>query len=549
MLPEIPPYELERQIGQGGTATVYLARQPSLSRSVALKVLPPYFAQDEDLVSRFKLEATAVAGLRHPNIVQVYDFGRASDWFFLAMEFVSGGSLQELLAADGCLPVPQAVTLVRQVAEGLNHAHERKIVHRDIKPSNILLTPDNEAVITDFGIVKMLEGSQATRSGSAGIGTAEYMSPEQSQGEPVDARTDLYALGVVFFELITGRLPFTGDNPMVTMHRHVYEEAASPAMFNQAVAPEIADIVLKLLKKDPAKRYESGRELSAALSIWEERSAVAPLSIEERPTLQRYDTRLVGGEPKDTGADSFETGDPREAVRLAQANRRKAPVVPARPGVNWRRFLPVSGYQILLVALVLLSLAGAGYGFGRLFLFARSSEADVKAVRAAVQRKVDVADTSPEADSDKQVGVNATSRTATESIAPSTTLPAVHELAVKPPLFTLTVGHRAGFVAVVLRTDGETLTPPVDWDVSDDSLATVESNGIVTAHAAGQVRVVASLEGQGQLVGVATLTVVAPAAIPVAPYQTYAPRAVAPAPPPEPVESESESEIELSIGN
>ena len=547
MLPEIPPYELERQIGQGGTATVYLARQPSLSRPVALKVLPPYFAQDEDLVSRFKREATAVAGLRHPNIVQVYDFGRAADWFFLAMEFVSGGSLQELLAADGCLPVPQAVTLIRQVAEGLDHAHERKIVHRDIKPSNILLTPDNEAVITDFGIVKMLEGSQATRSGSAGIGTAEYMSPEQSQGEPVDARTDLYALGVVFFELITGRLPFTGDNPMVTMHRHVYEEAVSPAMFNQAVAPEIADIVLKLLKKDPAKRYESGRELSTALSIWDDRSVVAPLSIDARPTLQRHDTRLVGGESKGAGADMLETiDDPREAVRRKQADGQEAPLVSVRPGIDWRRFLPASGYQALIAVLVLLSLAGAGYGAGRLFLFAGSGEADVKAARVGVEQKADAPTASPEVDSDLLMEANATTRTATESIASSTTPPAVHKLVVNPPFFILTVGQSTRFVAVGLGTDSETLTPAVDWDVSDDSLAAVGSNGIVTALAAGQVRVLASLEGQGQLVGAATLTVVAPAAAaPVAPSRPYRPRAVVPSPSPEPVEPE----IELSIGN
>ena len=544
MLPEIPPYELERQIGQGGTATVYLARQPSLSRSVALKVLPPYFAQDEDLVSRFKREATAVAGLRHPNIVQVYDFGRAADWFFLAMEFVQGGSLQERLVAESSLPVPRAVTLIRQVAEGLNHAHDRKIVHRDIKPSNILLTPDDEAVITDFGIVKMLEGSQATRSGSAGIGTAEYMSPEQSQGKPVDARSDLYALGVVFFELITGRLPFTGENPMVTMHRQVYEEAVSPAMFNQAVSPEIADIVLKLIKKDPAKRYASGRELSVALSVWDDRSVGAPLSIDARPTLLRHDTRLVG--PR-KGGDAPETGDddPREAVRRERA-REQAPVVHERPSVDWRRFLPASGYQTLLVALVLLSLAGAGYGFGRLFLFAGPDEADVKEARAAVQEKTDISSASP-----GRVEADTTTRTATEPTASSATVPALSELAVKPSPFTLTVGQSAGFVAVGLRTDGETLTPAVDWTVSNDNLAVVGSDGVVTGLAAGQVAVsaVVSHEGQGQLVGAATLTVVAPVAAPITQPRPYRPRPAALAPPLEPEPEPVGPEIELSIGN
>lgn len=548
-MPEIPPYELERQIGQGGTANVYLARQPSLSRSVALKVLPPYFAQDDDLVSRFKREATAIAGLRHPNIVQVYDFGRAADWFFLAMEFVPGGSLQERLAADTCLPVPRAVALIRAVAEGLDHAHERKIVHRDIKPSNILLTPDDEAVITDFGIVKMLEGSQATRSGSAGIGTAEYMSPEQSQGEPVDARTDLYALGVVFFELITGRLPFTGDNPMVTMHRHVYEEAVSPAMFNHAVSPEIADIVLKLLKKDPAKRYASGRELSAALSIWDDRSPAAALSIDARPTLLRQDTRLVGHDSRDIDTGKPETGNIREVIRREHEGREKTPVVPERPRLDWRRFLPGSGHQALLVVAVLLSLAATGYGFGRLFVFAAPERADVKAAHVAAQEKPDTSRAGSESTpSVMRRGIDAATRTARKSIVSSATVPALQELAVDPLQFTLTIGQSARFVALGIGTSGETLTPAVDWDISDGDLAAVEPSGIVTALAAGWVRVsaVASREGQGQLLAAATLTIVAPVEAPTPPHRSN--RSSKARPPVRPLEP-LEPEIELSVGN
>lgn len=544
MLPEIPPYELERQIGQGGTATVYLARQPSLSRLVALKVLPPYFAHDEDLVDRFKREATAVAGLRHPNIVQVYDFGRAADWFFLAMEFVQGGSLQELLGGNTGLPLPRAVALIRQVAEGLDHAHDRKIVHRDIKPSNILLTPDDQAVITDFGIVKMLEGSQATRSGSAGIGTAEYMSPEQSQGDPVDARTDLYALGVVFFELITGRLPFTGDNPMVTMHRHVYEKAISPAMVNPAVPPEIADMILKLLKKDRGERYASGRELSAALSIWDDRSAQLPLSIDARPTLMRRDTRLAA--PAVPGSDrASEDADdgPREALRRERANRQEPPEAPRRVPVDWRRFLPASSHQALFVVAVLLLLVGTGYGFGRLLFFSGAKGGDGVVAAAARESAPGSRESAGETASIKMAATTRTTQAAQEPAPSTTPTPVLIELAVKPSLFTLTVGQSAGFAVIGLDADGETSTPAVEWAVSDSHFAVAASNGVITAVAAGQVIVfaAASQEGLGELVGTATLTVVNPVQTPAARPRSYRPRPTVTAP--------IEEEIELSIGN
>jgi len=299
MLPDIKNYQIIEEIGRGGMATVYKAWQPSLSREVALKILPPYFAHDEELVLRFRHEAKAVAKLRHPHIIQVFDLHEEGEWFYLAMEYVAGGSLQQKLARAGRLEPGVALKLIAQVAEGLHHAHEKGFVHRDIKPSNILLTEEGQAVITDFGIVKALEGTGFTKTAQGGMGTSEYMSPEQAKGGAIGRRSDLYSLGVVLYEALVGGPPFAGESPLAVMHSQIYDEPVKPSDRNPNISIAVEEIIMKLLAKEPAERFGSGLEVVAALTSAGGADPEAPGGGEaarpafDRPTLVRRDTRVA----------------------------------------------------------------------------------------------------------------------------------------------------------------------------------------------------------------------------------------------------------------
>lgn len=285
MVPQISGYEIVAEIGRGGMATVYKALQPSLKRYVALKVLPPYFAHDEEFVARFKHEALAVAKLRHPNIVQVYDFHEEEQWLYLAMEYVPGGSLKEWLSKEKRLSLKAAVKLVMEVAQALHHAHEKGFIHRDIKPSNILLGEEKQAIISDFGIVKALEGTNLTRNASINIiGTSEYMSPEQARGDVVDRRSDIYSLGVVFYEMLTGLPPFVSQSPVSVIHQQIYEPPRPLREINQAVPEELELIILKLLNKNPDFRFPDCLSLVKTLAPLSKELEKLPLA--EKPVKQ-----------------------------------------------------------------------------------------------------------------------------------------------------------------------------------------------------------------------------------------------------------------------
>jgi predicted Ser/Thr protein kinase len=262
-------YQILEPLGEGGMAVVYKAQQPSLERVVALKVIRSGFAEDRDFMQRFEREAKAIARLQHPNIVQVHDYDTVDGRPFIAMQYLQGGTLKQrlesLALAGSRLPQREAAAIVGQVAAALDHAHSIDVIHRDVKPSNVMLTGDGRAVVTDFGIAKMVGGqTQHTQTG-VGIGTPEYMSPEQGQGNPIDRRSDVYSLAVVAYEMLTGRIPFSADTPLAVVLKHMKDPLPRPSSFNADVGPATEGVLMKALAKDPTDRYDSAGSFAAAL--------------------------------------------------------------------------------------------------------------------------------------------------------------------------------------------------------------------------------------------------------------------------------------------
>jgi tRNA A-37 threonylcarbamoyl transferase component Bud32 len=254
-------YTIERPLGSGGMAEVFLAHDEVLDRDVALKVLRSQYAGDEEFYERFRREATSAAGLSHPNIVQVYDRGEVDDGTcYIAMEYVSGGTLKERLDERGPMEPERALAVAGQVAEALWAAHERGVIHRDIKPQNILVTDMGHLKVTDFGIARA--ASAATISATNAVfGTAGYLSPEQALGEPATPRSDLYSLGIVLYELLTGVVPYRADNPVAVCMKHVTEPLTPPRGLDPTIPEAVDALVVKMLAKDPADRPASASEL------------------------------------------------------------------------------------------------------------------------------------------------------------------------------------------------------------------------------------------------------------------------------------------------
>jgi serine/threonine protein kinase len=244
-------------------AVVYKAWQPSLERYVALKVLPEYFQHDPEFLARFQREARAAARLNHPNIVTIYDVGEHAGIHYIAMEYLDGGSLRDRLAA-GPLGLREAQRILAQLAGALDYAHSHGLIHRDIKPANILFTSDGRAKLTDFGIARASDDAQLTRTGVL-MGTPEYMAPEQAEGKSIDYRTDLYALGVVLYQMLTGQAPFRGTTPSATLHAVVYEPPPPPRQLNPGLPPAIEAVLLRALAKQPDQRFQRGVEMVAGL--------------------------------------------------------------------------------------------------------------------------------------------------------------------------------------------------------------------------------------------------------------------------------------------
>jgi len=275
-------YLLGKSLGSGGMGEVYLAHDEVLDRDIALKLLRIEYVGDEEFAERFRREARNAAGLSHPNIVQVYDGGESEDGTcYIAMEYVSGGTLKQRI--EGTFETRKAAAVAAQIAGALEAAHERGVIHRDIKPQNVLVTPSGDLKVTDFGIARAT--SAVTGSLTSGFfGTAAYISPEQAMGESVGPASDLYSLGVVLYEMLTGELPFDADNAIAMCMKHVTEPLRPPRLSNPSISPEMDALVVKLLAKDPADRYSNAAGLMTDLE--RVRDGLSPILVVPEATTQ-----------------------------------------------------------------------------------------------------------------------------------------------------------------------------------------------------------------------------------------------------------------------
>ncbi len=257
-------YEILEPLGGGGMAIIYKGRDNYLNRIVTIKILRPEFTCDEDFVKRFHREAQAVASLSHPNIVSIYDVGKEEKVHYLVMEYVKGDNLKNLIRKDGVLTPERAVEIARQVSEALQHAHENNIVHRDVKPQNILITREGRVKLTDFGIAREATTATLTQT-DAVVGSVHYLSPEQARGETAGPQSDIYSLGTVLYEMVTGVLPFQGDTPIGVALKHIREDPPRPSKLNPAVKRGLENIITRAMSKLPADRYKSAQLMATEL--------------------------------------------------------------------------------------------------------------------------------------------------------------------------------------------------------------------------------------------------------------------------------------------
>ncbi|HEU0335690.1 MAG TPA: Stk1 family PASTA domain-containing Ser/Thr kinase [Gaiellaceae bacterium] len=335
-------YRLERKLGSGGMADVWLAGDQELGRRVAVKILHGRYASDAQFVERFRREATHAAGLSHPNIVSIFDRGEVDGSYFIVMEYVEGRTLKELLVSRGPCPVPVAISYTRQILAALRYAHRNGIIHRDIKPHNVIVDREGRVKVTDFGIARA-GTSQMTEAGSI-IGTAQYLSPEQARGAPVEESSDLYSSGIVLYELLTGKVPFSGETAVEIAMKHLSQAPEAPSTLRPEIPRDLDLVVLRALAKEPTDRYRSASEMDRDLELVARGEQVG------RETAEAATVVLAGG-----GAVAETTAATQ--VRRTQAyggeERYRAYEAPVARGRAWWPWLLALG--------ALLALAVAGY--------------------------------------------------------------------------------------------------------------------------------------------------------------------------------------------
>ena len=340
-------YRILRKLGAGGMAAVYLAEDDELGRRVAIKILNDRYANDDLFVERFRREAKSAAGLSHPNIVSVYDRGEAEGSYYIAMEVIEGRSLKESIRTQGRLRPAQAIAYARQILAALRFAHRNGIIHRDIKPHNILVGAEERLKVTDFGIARA-GASQMTETGSI-MGTAQYLSPEQARGAPVTAASDLYSVGIVLYEMLTGNVPFTGDTPVEIAMKHLNEQPHPPSALAPGIPADLDRVVLRALAKHPSDRYQSAEEFDSDLARIEAGLPVA------RETTEAATAILAGTAaplPATAATQVLDRAPPRQAP-----SRRPPPRDPYAEPPRRRRSI----FPWLLAILLLAGAAVAGW--------------------------------------------------------------------------------------------------------------------------------------------------------------------------------------------
>lgn len=340
-------YELIEKIGDGGMAIVYKAKDRLLKRFIAVKILKPEFVQDIKFVENFRKESHAAASLSHPNIVSIYDVGQEGNINYIVMELVSGKTLNELIKEEAPMDYRKAADIAKQVAAGLSAAHKKGIVHRDVKPHNILMTEDGIAKITDFGIAKAVTNTTIVDPGKDNVmGSVHYFSPEQAKGTNVDEKSDIYSLGIVLYEMLTGKVPFDGDNPVTIALMQINEPVTPPSVFNHNVPPGLERIVMKAVEKQPKNRFDSADEMIDALDKMEVVNRVVGDSI--------YD----GAEELNEAYDNYDNYDTysfsREELNEEAARNKKG------KGKNKKKI----GIIIGAIIVVLVAALGIGYATG-----------------------------------------------------------------------------------------------------------------------------------------------------------------------------------------
>ena len=273
------PYRIINQIGKGGMATVYKAYQPSVDRYVAVKVLPSQLAESKEFAARFQQEARIIAKLEHPHILPVFDYGESNGIAFFVMRYLEAGTLKDRMVAGRPLPIKEIDKLFTQLADALSYAHSHGVVHRDLKPANALIDSQGNVFLTDFGIAKLLESASPRLTQTDAImGTPAYISPEQAQGQPVDQRSDIYSLGIILYEMVTGSVPFVAETPLAVIFKHITDPLPPPSLVKPDIPRAIEKVILKALAKDPRDRFASAAEfVSAWKSALEVREKVAQM--------------------------------------------------------------------------------------------------------------------------------------------------------------------------------------------------------------------------------------------------------------------------------